>query len=192
MPLFSPQNTLIVVALADELPRSLLADWRIAYTGVGKVNAAITIEREIAAQKPQVIINFGTAGSLSPNHQGIVEVSQFYQRDMDVRGLGFALGQTPFEGDAPIDFGRPGLSCGTGDQSVTAPPELSTDLVDMEAYALAKSARDHQIDFYCFKYISDQADDAATTSWQDNVQKGAGLFVEMLTKMQSSGGDTRT
>ena len=68
---------------------------------------------------------------------------------MDVRGLGFALGQTPFEDNAPIDFGRRGLTCGTGDQFVTAPPELSTDLVDMEAYALAKSARDHQIEFYC-------------------------------------------
>ena len=101
---------------------------------------------------------------------------------MDVRGLGFALGQTPFEDNAPHDFGRRGLTCGTGDQFVTAPPELSTDLVDMEAYALAKSARDHQIDFYCFKYISDQADDAATTSWQDNVQKGAALFVKMLTE----------
>ena len=96
MPLFSPQNTLILVALADELPRSLLPDWRIVYTGVGKVNAAFTIEREIASQRPEMIINFGTAGSLSPDHQGIVEVAQFYQRDMDVRGLGFALGQTPF------------------------------------------------------------------------------------------------
>ena len=182
MPLFSPQNTLILVALADELPRSLLPDWRIVYTGVGKVNAAFTIEREIASQRPEMIINFGTAGSLSTDHQGIVEVAQFYQRDMDVRGLGFALGQTPFEDNAPIDFGRRGLTCGTGDQFVTAPPELSTDLVDMEAYALAKSARDHHIDFYCFKYISDQADDAATTSWQDNVQKGAALFVKMLTE----------
>ena len=182
MPLFSPQNTLILVALADELPRSLLPDWRIVYTGVGKVNAAITIEREIASQRPEMIINFGTAGSLSPDHQGIVEVGQFYQRDMDVRGLGFALGQTPFEDNVPIDFGRQGLTCGTGDSFVTAPPELSTDLVDMEAYALAKSAHDHQIDFYCFKYISDQADDAATTSWQDNVPKGAALFVKMLTK----------
>ena len=152
MPLFSPQNTLILVALADELPRSLVPDWRIVYTGVGKVNATITIEREIASQRPEMIINFGTAGSLSPDHQGIVEVGQFYQRDMDVRGLGFALGQTPFEDNVPIDFGRQGLTCGTGDSFVTAQPELSTDLVDMEAYALAKSAHDHQIDFYSVSY----------------------------------------
>ena len=49
MPLFSPQNTLILVALADELPRSLVPDWRIVYTGVGKVNAAIQVSPECAA-----------------------------------------------------------------------------------------------------------------------------------------------
>ena len=179
-PLFQPQDTLILVALADELPKPRLPQRRIAHTGVGKVNAAITAEREIASKRPKTIINFGTAGSLSPQHHGLVEVGRFFQRDMDVRELGFALGQTPFEDNAPIDFGRGGLSCGTGDGFVTAPPELKTDLVDMEAYAIATSARDHQIDFYCFKYISDQADDAAATTWQENVQKGADLFVEML------------
>ena len=178
--LFQPENTLILVALQDELPRSLLPHWRIAYTGVGKVNAALTAEREINKEKPDRIINFGTAGSLTPHLQGIVEVSRFYQRDMDVRGLGFALGQTPFEDNAPIDNGRKGLSCGSGDSFVMATPELKTDLVDMEAYALAKSAQHHKINFYCFKYISDQANDAADISWQDNVNKGADLFVEMI------------
>ena len=174
-------TTLILVALKDELPADLLPQWRIAYTGIGKINAAQTAEREIHRQRPDVIINFGTAGALTPNLSGLHEVTTLYQRDMDVRPLGFALGQTPFEDTTAIDLMRPGLSCGTGDQFVTAPPELTTDLVDMEAYALAKSALHHGISFYCYKYISDHADGDATTSWQDNVQKGAALFVEMLT-----------
>ena len=39
--LIQPENTLIVVALEDELPTHLVAGWNILYTGVGKVNAAI-------------------------------------------------------------------------------------------------------------------------------------------------------
>ena len=177
---FDPATTLILVALEHELPRQLLTEWRIAYTGVGKINAAVSAEREILAKRPKTIINFGTAGSLSDQHHGLVEVTRFYQRDMDVQGLGFVLGQTPFEDEGPIDLMRPGLSCGTGDQFVTAPPALMTDLVDMEAYALAKSALYHGIDFYCFKFISDHADEDAGLSWQDNVKKGAGLFAQML------------
>jgi len=186
MPLFDPMDTLILVALEDELPHHLLPDWRIIYTGVGKVNAALAAERAIMAFRPKMMINFGTAGALSPDLHGIVEVSRFYQRDMDVQALGFSLGQTPFEDEGPIDLGRPGLSCGTGDQFVTAPPALKTDLVDMEAYALAKSAQHHQITFYCLKYISDQADDAASTSWKDHVQKGAKLFVDWLEEQDES------
>ena len=39
--LIQPENTLIVVALEDELPTHLVAGWNVLYTGVGKVNAAI-------------------------------------------------------------------------------------------------------------------------------------------------------
>ena len=55
---------------------------------------------------------------------------------MDVRALGFSLGQTPFEDDIIIDLNGDGLSCGTGDNFVSETPEMKSDLVDMEAYAL--------------------------------------------------------
>ena len=38
---FLKTNTLIVVALEDELPRILVKNWRVIYTGIGKVNAVI-------------------------------------------------------------------------------------------------------------------------------------------------------
>ncbi|NCV51273.1 MAG: 5'-methylthioadenosine nucleosidase, partial [Gammaproteobacteria bacterium] len=36
----TPDNTLIVVALEDELPTHMVPGWNVLYTGVGKVNAA--------------------------------------------------------------------------------------------------------------------------------------------------------
>ena len=37
-----------------------------------------------------------------------------------MRALGFSLGQTPFEDDVIIDLDGDGLSCGTGDNFVSA------------------------------------------------------------------------
>ena len=95
---------------------------------------------------------------------------------MDVRALGFALGQTPFENDDEILVGIGGLSCGTGDQFVSSPPELTSDLVDMEAYALARICKQKAIDFYCFKFISDNADGDAAHDWSQQLANGAKLF----------------
>ena len=57
---FSKANTLIVVALEDELPRELVKDWRVVYTGIGKVNAVIETALAVEEDKPETILNFGT------------------------------------------------------------------------------------------------------------------------------------
>ena len=177
---FDPLTTLLVVALEDELPSHMVSGWRIIYTGVGKINAAIALAVAVDKYQPLHVLNYGSAGALKPGLIGIHEVTQFYQRDMDVRALGFALGQTPFEDGICIDLGRAGLSCGTGDQFVSAPPELDTDLVDMEAFALAKICRQQARDFHCFKYISDNADDEAAADWSQSLAIGARLFCDKI------------
>ena len=174
--LIQPENTLIVVALEDELPTQLVAGWNVLYTGVGKVNAAIAATEAVLETRPIHLINYGTAGALNPSITGLNRVNHIVQRDMDVRPLGFELGHTPFDTTGHIDLGGPGVSLGTGDHFVTTPPELVTDIVDMEAYALAKVARLFSIHFQCWKYISDNANDDAADHWAENVAKGARAF----------------
>ena len=170
-----------MVALEDELPPEKLPGWDIAYVGVGKVNAAINGAKALRDCNATTLINFGTAGALREGISGLHEVTTLHQRDMDARGLGFALGQTPYEDQLSIDLGRPGLSIGTGDSFANEMPELITDLVDMEAFALAKLAASMGMDFYCFKFVSDQADANAASEWQNTVSHGADLFFERLT-----------
>jgi len=174
---FDQSTSLILVALEDELPHSAAPGWTIRYTGVGKVNAAIRGFQAIIETKPQAVINFGTAGALKDDLSGILEVTRFYQRDMDVRGLGFSLGQTPFEDEGPIDLGRDGVSIGTGDSFVENMPELRTDLVDMEAYAIASLCMTLGLPFWCFKYVSDKADSNAAEEWSASLKKSAELFI---------------
>lgn len=177
---FDASTSLILVALEDELPQDAAPEWTIRYTGVGKVNAAIGGYQAIIETRPQTVINFGTAGTLKENLSGILEVTRFYQRDMDVRGLGFSLGQTPFENEGPIDLGRAGVSIGTGDSFVETMPELKTDLVDMEAYALARLCMTLGLPFWCFKYVSDQADGNAAEDWSAALRKSSALFTTTI------------
>ena len=174
------KNTLILVALEQELPKSYLPGWRIIYTGVGKVNASFAISRSYFDYNPKYVVNYGTAGSLNKNISGLIEVSKFYQRDMDVRGLGFKLGQTPFENDFFIQSNKDGYSCGTGDSFVMTSPDLVTDVVDMEAYCYAKFCKINKLNFICFKFISDNADNEVNDDWVDNVSLGAKLFIERI------------
>jgi adenosylhomocysteine nucleosidase len=177
---FDPKNTLILVALEAELPNEMIPSWNVAYTGVGKVNAALKGSEYVARYKPMNLINFGTAGALNPELSGLLEVTQFFQRDMDARDMGFALGQTPFEEAPYVSAQGHGLSCGTGDSFVTAPPELRTDLVDMEAFALAKLAQMAGIHFSCFKYVSDQADENSPSAWKDNLADASQVFINKI------------
>ena len=185
---FDPTTTLLVVALENELPRHLVVGWQIVYSGVGKVNAAITLCDALASYRPKKVVNYGSAGALRTGLSGLYRVTRFQQRDMDVRALGFSLGQTPFEDDVIIDLDGDGLSCGTGDNFVSAPPEMTSDLVDMEAYALAKICRQKAVEFQCFKFISDNANGDAADDWIQKLAFGARLFYDEILQKHSSFG----
>ena len=171
---------LILVAVEEELSVKDLPEFQIYYTGVGKINASIKTLEIIREYSPTQVINYGTAGSLNKKLKGLVEVAKFFQRDMDATPLGFKSGQTPFDEIEEINFGSTGYSCGTGDSFVTQTPKLKTDLVDMEAYAIAKICYLKDIKFRCFKYISDNADEGANNDWIKNVSIGKKLFIERM------------
>ena len=173
-------RTLILVAVKEELSEKDLPDFNVHYTGVGKINASFKTLEIIREYSPTHIINYGTAGSLNTELMGLVEVTRFFQRDMDASSLGFKIGQTPFDDIAEIDLGNHGFSCGTGDSFVTQIPKLKTDLVDMEAYAIAKICYIKDVKFKCFKYISDNADKNANDDWIKNVAEGKKLFIKKM------------
>ena len=81
-----------------------------------------------------------------------------------------------------LSFGV-GYTCSTGDNFVTDPNlEIPAHVVDMEAFAIAKACLNEHVDFKCYKYVSDSADDTADTSWLDNVQKGEEHFINIYKK----------
>ena len=100
---------------------------------------------------------------------------------MDVSGLmNLKIGQTPFDNINEIVNTERGYSCGSGDSFVQGNVPIKVDIVDMEAYALAKVCKLENINFRCFKFISDNADETAKADWVKNCKKGAELFKHKL------------
>lgn len=162
------------------------------YTGIGKVNAALTATDVIHKTKCKVMINLGTAGSSKFNTHDLIEVSSFVQRDIDLSPLGFKVGETPFD---PIPTGIdlipyfPELSkgiCGTGDNFETGATKIHCELVDMEGYALAKVCRRLGVQLISLKYITDGANHNASNDWHANLIPGAGKLLEYYKKMVPS------
>tara|TARA_B100001250_G_C19679048_1_gene735009 strand:- start:293 stop:850 length:558 start_codon:yes stop_codon:yes gene_type:complete len=179
-------NTKIISALKEEWDDTCHPNLYIS--GCGKVNATICTmniikEAKINNLKINTIINYGTAGSTT-GVKGLVDCATFYQRDMDATPLGFKIGETPFE-DIPVklDYSHiknpinKQLSCGTGDSFVTSEKGINTDIVDMEAYAIAKVCFIHKINFISFKYITD---DGSPDDWRLNCRSGIKLFKKIL------------
>jgi len=175
---------LILIALKDEAP-DMSFSMKVFYTGVGKVNAAMTAGELIAKYNPKRVINFGTAGGVTVK-SGFHQVTKFVQRDMMCCELGSLPGQTPFEEAIVIDNGD-GLTCSTGDNFVTDSNLLiPADVVDMEAYAIAKTCKKHNVKFLCYKFVSDGANEDSLTDWRSMVSKGQSHYLDKLKELNIS------
>ena len=183
---------LIVCALEIET-QGQLDDYDVLYTGVGKVNATYTLTSHFGKYGTHIpydlVINYGTAGSRKIKKKTLVDCTKFVQRDMDVTGLGFMRGETPFEDDIPLmlDFGiteyntiQRRATCGSGDNFVEDKTNYYGEVVDMEAYALAKICYLRKVPFVSFKYITDGADEQAHEDWEANLADGIEVFKEKV------------
>ncbi|MFZ5890415.1 MAG: nucleosidase [Myxococcota bacterium] len=183
---------LVVMALELEAQGRFTPD-QVLFTGVGKVNASYRLTRRLlqerALGRTPLVVNFGTAGSRGHARGSVVACRRFIQRDMDVRELGFALGHTPFE-DIPalLEFDPvfpdlPHAVCATADRFETLDHAPEWEVIDMEAYALAKVCRLEGVPFACAKFITDGADSNASNDWQTNLPHAAEAFSKLFERL---------
>jgi adenosylhomocysteine nucleosidase len=184
----SSAKILIVMALPQESRGRLeAAGADVLYTGVGKVNAACTLARRLAEIRCAgfplpLVMNLGTAGSRRLLAHTLAVCNRFQQRDMDVSGLGFAPGTTPFD-DAPAMLEFPAVLpllpqrvCSTADSFATHRHEVNGDVVDMEAFALARVCLAERARFGCVKYVTDGADVDSAAHWEAALEAASLAF----------------
>jgi adenosylhomocysteine nucleosidase len=190
-----PSKLLIVMALPQE-SRGLLeqAGADLLYTGVGKVNAAAVLARRLTeircgGRELPSVVNMGTAGSRQLPAHTLVAANRLAQRDMDVSGLGFARGVTPFDAvppviEFPVVLGHlPQVLCSTADSFATDRHDVDGDVVDMEAFALARVCLAENATFVCAKYVTDGADSDSSTHWEAALDNAARAFAGVYEKL---------
>lgn len=179
------ERTLFIFALPSEAAEEFEHVNKVI-VGIGKVNAAYELTKAIRKHKPQLIVNLGSAGSNVFKRGDVVCCTKFIQRDMDVRGLGFKLYETPLSGVDPVliyGLKLTGLEegvCGTGDSFEMNHFVTDYNVIDMEGYPLAYISMMEKIPFLCLKYISDGADGMAADDWAVQVHNAAVAFKRIL------------
>ena len=164
-------STWFVVAMQEEFSSD---KHNVLYTGFGKINAAMSVQWLIDNFNVKKIINIGSAGG----NPGKIEAGRVYNIGTVVdRDWCFDEGgcATVLTND---DATNESKTCFTGDSFVT---DWNNDyeIVDMEAFAIAKvcSAPENNVEFNCYKYISDTGDGA---EWRESLIKCNKIFNDMF------------
>ena len=162
----------IVAALESEFFTTKGPIKKIYYTGVGKINAARAITQLIYEEKPDLILNVGTAGCLNRSLLGkVLGIKEVVERDMLAEPLA-PRGMVPLGNQPPVITSQFGSArCATGDSFVTKRDQWLIDncvqFVDMELFAIAKVATHYGVEWKSVKFASDLADESAAVDWKN-------------------------
>ncbi len=169
-------NILVTYAIAAERVRIEFAGCQVRYceTGIGKVNAALSVYAAVREQRPDWILNIGTAGSATHAVGSILACGRFLDRDMaQVKEFG-----VPYWYDFSAELAQIALCrsldyahvCNTGDSFVTE-VIAQADVVDMENFAVAAVCAREGIPLLSVKYITDRIGENSVQDWADQLHQ---------------------
>jgi adenosylhomocysteine nucleosidase len=156
---------LIVAALEKEYPFN---DLNVLYTGVGKINAAINLfDFLIKNRDINFVINVGTAGGINIERNKIIECGIFQDGQFEF----------PDYEEEIISFNESKAKILTFDHFILKKPNKDCQCVDMESFALAKVCKKLNLNFKCFKFITDIVGEKnQQNDWLDNMANGKNLL----------------
>ena len=148
-------------------------------TGIGKVNAALSVYHAIQTHQPDLILNIGTAGSVVNDVDSIVICNTFVDRDMKKCkefGVDYHLDFTEELSKITLFSGwQMHNTCNTGDSFVTEVID-EADAFDMENFAVAALCKRLSLPFISVKYITDKIGENSVKHWEDKLEDAnAGL-----------------
>jgi adenosylhomocysteine nucleosidase len=165
--LMAGQRVLFVMAAPQELGVHLRARFEPLMTGVGPVEAALTVGIALdrmaqASDLPDLVVSLGSAGSRTCTLGEVYQVASVSWRDMDASRLGFTKGVTPFL-DHPVDLpletplALRAMRLSTGANIVGGEEyaAIDADMVDMESFAIARACQRFGVPLMGLRGISD-------------------------------------
>ena len=181
MKLLLIMKILFVYAIPEEKIEINIPNVEVIYveTGMGKVNAAMKTMRAICEYHPDMVINYGSAGTLNHNIGDIIVCNRFIDRDLQKVTVNGVVSEIVFGTDearhvlteqrlnerAKVLWG----TCNTGDSFITSGADIEGDVIDMESYAMADVCREMGIPFVSVKYVTDVVGKNSVESWQEKL-----------------------
>ncbi len=162
------KRLLFVMAAEAEYGPHLKARFRPLMTGVGPVEAAISLTATLSdlnaqARLPHLVVSLGSAGSRLLEQTKVYQAVSVSYRDMDASAFGFEKGRTPFldlPAEVPLPYSIPGvatarLSTGANVVSGSAYDSIDADMVEMETFAILRACHRFGIPLIALRGISD-------------------------------------
>ncbi len=141
-------------------------------TGVGPIEAASGLSGALAilaerGRAPDLVFSLGSAGSRTLDHACVYQLGSVCYRDMDASALGIERGVTPFLDEPAVAVlplripGVPAASISTGGAIISGAgyDAIASDMVDMESYAIYRTARRFGLPMIGLRGISDGRND---------------------------------
>ena len=147
--------------------------------GVGGQNAVSNLKRYFEKFNPDSILNIGFAGAMNPSeiHGTVFSVRRVFHRSEKV-GLNLkSFTQRDLSTASVLTVDSPLKDAQLRNDLFK---QFQTDLVDMEAWYLAKYASDRNIPFFSIKIVSDQADENADEKFIATYQQQTRVLTEAL------------
>jgi adenosylhomocysteine nucleosidase len=166
---------LVTYAIPQERVEIRFPDCTVIYceTGIGKVNAILSVVDAVEAHHPDLIVNIGTAGSVDREVDSIVICDTFVDRDMKKCkefGVTYHLDfKEELKQIAFIQDWNTSNTCNTGDSFVTRVID-EADAFDMENFAVAALCKRRGIPFVSVKYITDKIGENSVKHWADKLE----------------------
>ncbi|MBP1857995.1 5'-methylthioadenosine/S-adenosylhomocysteine nucleosidase [Rhizobium herbae] len=173
-------------------------------TGVGPVEAAVTLTRTLAELQgrgnlPDLVVSLGSAGSAKLEQAEVYQATSVAYRDMDASPLGFEKGATPFL-DLPVTVDLPlripgvktaSLSTGANIVSGATYETIAADMVEMETFAVLRACQSFGIPLIGLRGISDgKAELKHVSDWTEYlhvIDEKLAAAVDALEKAVASG-----
>lgn len=173
------KTILITYAVKEEFTEIEATGNRLIYihTGVGKTKSSFYLTKKILEEKPDFVLNIGTAGTINHRIGDIFVATHFIDRDYEViklPGIEYEIpGKQLIENHSKLNewiaaYHKLGV-CSTGDTFVTEVSSLSGDFVDMEAFAQAYVCKELAVPFLSVKYITDIIGENSVEHWENKL-----------------------
>ncbi len=137
-------------------------------TGVGPIEAAVALaaalaELELKAERPDLVVSLGSAGSRRLRRTEVYQAVSVTYRDMDASAFGFERGVTPFldlPKTVPLPYRIPDvrearISTGATIIAGSAFASIEEEMVDMETFACLRACQRFGIPLIGLRGISD-------------------------------------